>query len=282
MLMAKKLILFTLVTISTGCSFVFYQPDRILYSRPEQFGVEYEEIWLKASDGTKLHSWLLKNKAGLKKPKGLILFFHGNAQNLSSHYTNLVWLTSHGYDVFVFDYRGYGLNDGQANQQGVNKDALAAFDFAHSKFKSGGYKKFISYGQSLGGNIMARAFMDFEHKDDIDLLVFDSTFSSYQEIAFQKIKRIPLTYVLSPLVYILVSDRFGSYKHLPKIMKPSLVIHGMRDIVVEPEHGKYIYDNLGTKKKWFWLVLGGRHIDVYHKHNKRYRKKFLNFLKSEI
>ncbi|MBK24473.1 MAG: hypothetical protein CME70_10800 [Halobacteriovorax sp.] len=276
--MAKKLILFIFVLQFSGCSFIFYQPDRVLYSRPEQFKVDYIEEWIEASDGTKLHSWYLKNKANLKKPKGLFVFFHGNAQNLSSHYANLVWLTSHGYDVFIFDYRGYGLNDGQPNQQGVHKDALAAFDHAHKLYKKIGHKKLIAYGQSLGGNIMARAFVDFPHKEDVDLLIFDSTFSSYQDIAIQKLKKFKLTYVLSPLAYILIDDRYGSYKHLSKIKRPSLVIHGMRDLVVEPEHGKYIYENLGSEEKWFWPVLGGRHIDVYHKHEKRYRKKLLKFL----
>lgn len=280
--MLKKVILFIFMTLLSSCSFIFYQPDRVLYSRPEIWNIEYEEQWLEARDGTKLHSWLLKNKQKLKKPKGLFLFFHGNAQNLSSHYMNLAWLTEHGYDVFIFDYRGYGLNDGQANQQGVHKDALAAFDHAHNLFKDGQYQNFIVYGQSLGGNIMARALIEFPERKEIDLVIFDSTFSSYQKIAFNKMKKIPVTFLLSPLAYILISDRFGSYKHLDKIKRPSLVIHGQNDVVVEPEHGKYIYDHLGATEKWFWPIPGGRHIDVYARHKLRYRKKLLNFLAKEL
>ena len=280
--MAKKLILFISLIALSSCSFIFYQPDRYLHALPEKYKTEYEQRWFEASDGTKLHAWYLKNSQKLKKPKGLFLFFHGNAQNLSSHFTNLVWLTKHGYDVFIFDYRGYGLVDGQPNQQGVNKDGLAAFNYAHDLFKKGSYKKFIVYGQSLGGNIMARSYTEFTHKEDIDLLVFDSTFSSYQKIAFNKLKRIPLTYVLSPLAYILIDDRFGSYKHLKDIKTPSLIIHGQKDIVVEPEHGKFIYDNIGSEKKWFWPIPGGRHIDVYFRHNLRYRKKLVDFIEKEI
>lgn len=270
------------LALLNSCSFVFYQPDRVLYSRPEQFQVEYEEIWMEAADKTRLHAWHLKNKQGLKEPKGLILFFHGNAQNLSSHYANLVWVTDHGYDLFIFDYRGYGLNEGQPNQQGVNKDGVAALNYAHNLFKKGNYKKFIVYGQSLGGNIMGRALQDFDHNKDIDLLVFDSTFSSYQKIAFNKLKKFPITYVLSPLAYILIDDRFGSYKHLHKIKRPALVIHGTKDFVVEPEHGRYIYDHIGSEKKWIWPIINGRHIDVYYKHDKRYRKEFLKFMSENI
>lgn len=280
--MHRKLILFTFLILLSSCSFVFYQPDRVLYSRPEIYNIEYEEQWFKAIDGTKLHSWFLKNSQKLKKPKGLFIFFHGNAQNLSSHYANLAWVTKHGYDVFIFDYRGYGLNDGQPNQQGVHKDALAALDHAYQLYKNGNYQKFIAYGQSLGGNIMGRALIDFPHTNSIDLAVFDSTFSSYQKIAFNKLKRIPVTFILSPLAYILVSDRFGAYKHLDKIKIPSLIIHGQNDIVVEPEHGKFIYDNIGSTKKWFWPIPGGRHIDVYARHERRYQKKLLKFLNKEL
>ena len=141
--------------------------------------------------------------------------------------------------------------------------------------------KLILYGQSLGGAVMGHAVLDSPHYELIDLLVFDSTFSSYQDIAFKKIKSSWPLFIFSPLAYLLVTDKTASQDRLPKINKKSLVIHGTNDTVVEYEFGEEIFQLL-PGPKWFWAVDDGVHTDVFFRHEKKYRQKFLDFIKTEI
>jgi len=216
------------------------------------------------------------DKAQPKEKKGLIIFFHGNAQNLTSHWLNLGWILREGYDVFIFDYRGYGLSKGSANQQGLNKDSLAALDWAHKRAKS--YPKFIVYGQSLGGVVSLRALQDFPHRADINLLVLDSTFTSYQGIAFDKLLHAGILIPFSPLAYVLVSDEYAATDFVSKIKIPTLVIHGDKDPVVPYKFGEEIFEKLTSKKKWWWSIKDGSHTDVFYPHHEKYRMRFLELL----
>ncbi len=272
-----KIIQLTILVILSSCSGVFYQPTSYFYSNPKQFKIKYDDVDFKSTDGTQLHGWYLHNSQKKKASKGLILYFHGNAQNITAHYLSMAWLTKKGYDVFAFDYRGYGLSKGMPNQQGTNKDGLAALNYAYDRFKKDGHEKFIVYGQSLGGVISLRALQDFENRSEIDLLVLDSTFLSYSNLAFDKLKNAGIFMVLSPLTYLLVSDEYGSSSFAPKFMRPTLVIHGTKDFVIPYKFGEEIYNKLNSKK-WLWKVEDGKHIDVFFREEYAYQDKFVNFL----
>ncbi|WP_127718180.1 alpha/beta hydrolase [Halobacteriovorax sp. HLS] len=271
----KKLIIYTLALLFSSCSNLFYFPTDYFYADPKTQDIEYSDIDFKSTDDTQLHGWLMTSNK-VKKKKGLILYFHGNAQNLTSHWLNLGWLTKKGYDIFIFDYRGYGLSKGQANQQGLNKDSIAALNWAYEKQRD--YPKFIVYGQSLGGAVSMRALKDFKHRDEIDLYILDSTFISYQSIAFDKLKNAGVFVVLSPLSYILVSDEYAARDFVSKIEIPTLVIHGQKDPIVPYKFGQEIYQKLSTKKKWWWSVEDGGHTDIFWPKNLKYRSKFVTFL----
>ncbi len=106
----KILLLFTLIS----CTNLFYQPSDRQFYRPEAFKLTYQDIYFQSSDGTKLHGWFFKGKG---KPKGTIVQFHGNAENISSHFLNLAWLVLEGYNLFTFDYRGCNLRSRATPEQ---------------------------------------------------------------------------------------------------------------------------------------------------------------------
>lgn len=261
----------------TSCSNLFYQPSRTFYADPEKYVTKLENIWFSSQDGTELNGWWMPST--VIKPKGSIVFFHGNAQNISAHFLNLAWITITGYNVFIFDYRGYGQSDGIPNQKGVHEDALAALREGwklHQKVVPMG--KFIVYGQSLGGIISLRAIPDFEQKNKIDLIVQDSTYMSYQEMGFDKLSGNWPTFLFSPLAYVIVSDEYASEKRLKDINNPLLVIAGDKDKIVPAKFGKEIYKKSTSKKKWIWKIEDGDHIDVFVSHGQKYRMEFLKLL----
>lgn len=262
--------------ILQGCSHLFYQPIKPHYVDPKQFKLTYSDIALKSKDGTNLHGWFFPTTSS--KVKGTIVQFHGNAQNISTHFYSLMWLVHEGYNLFTFDYRGYGKSEGDPDQKGVYEDALAAMEKAKELHEANGKGLLIVYGQSLGGVISLRALPDFKDHKKIDLLVLDSTFSSYRLIAFDKLTDHWFLVPFSILTPVLVSDKYASSDVFDKLEEPTLVIVGEKDRVVPAKFGKKIYENISPAKKWLWDVPDSQHIDVFHHGKNEYRQKFLQFL----
>lgn len=268
------LVLFAIV--GQGCSHVFYQPSPKHFVTPTQFKLKYEDLYFQSKDGTKLNGWFFPAKT--EKVKGTIVQFHGNAQNISTHFFSLIWLIDHGYNLFTFDYRGYAKSEGEPSQAGIYQDALAALDKAWELNAKNGNGKFIVYGQSTGGAISLRALPDWKNYEKISLTVMDSAFSSYKDIAFDKLTSRWFLYPISPLAFVLVSDEYAADEVFDRITGPTLVMIGMRDPVVPPHCGKIIYKGIKTKEKWLWKMKNGTHIDAYHHDDYIYRKKFTDFL----
>lgn len=267
-----------LLLLLSGCSHLFYQPSDKLFLDPARLNITYEDYFFESKDKTKLHSWFFP---AVKKPaKGTVILFHGNAQNLSSHYLNLVWIVREGYNLFVFDYRGYGRSQGSPNQEGLYYDGLAALEKGYQLNKANGNGRYIVFGQSLGGAVALSSVADFKRLNEVDLIVQDSTYSSYKDIAFDKLTSRWFLYPLSPLALVAVSDQYASEKVLKQIKRPVLVIAGENDEIVPPKFGKEIYKGLATDQKWWWLLEKGRHIEIFHNHLEVYRAKFLALLES--
>lgn len=272
----RHLLLILFAVLGQSCSHVFYQPSPKHFVDPAQFKLKYEDIYFRAKDGTKLHGWFFRTTA--QKPKGTIVQFHGNAQNISTHFFSLIWLIQEGYNLFTFDYRGYAKSEGNPSQAGIYQDALATFDESWKLHEQNGGGKFVIYGQSTGGAISLRAVPDWKHAEKISLIVMDSAFSSYQDIAFDKLTSRWFLWPVSSLAFVLVSDRYAADDVFHKVTRPTLVIVGMKDEVVPPKFGKKIYKGIKSEKKWLWKLPNGHHIDAYHHDHGIYRKQFTNLL----
>lgn len=266
----KNIILIFLFLITfAGCTNLIYQPDHYLHGNPQAFGIELENYYAESGDGTKLHAWTLKSST--PNPENLILMFHGNAQNLSSHVFNLAWMTEKKTDVMIFDYRGYGLSKGTPYPRGVMEDGLKFLELAHERFKTGGYKRFIIYAQSLGGTIAMRALEEIPWRNDISLLVLDSTFISPMEVAAQK---------THGLLWWLISSEYTANPKLTHLTMPLLVIHATRDPVISFKFGLEIFKQAPSTKKVFWQLdePDAIHGNVFFVNKGAYREKFLNLL----
>lgn len=259
-----------------SCSHLFYHPSDKHFVDPMKFKLNYQDVFFKSKDSVNLHGWFFPAKSN--NPKGTVIQFHGNAQNISTHFFSLIWLIDHGYNLFTFDYRGYGKSEGVPNQEGIYLDALAALEKGRELHEQNGKGKFIVYGQSLGGAVSLRAIPDFKYSNDISLIVMDSAFASYKDIAFDRLKNIWFLWPVSPLAFVLVSDKYAADEVYEKITRPTLVIVGMKDNVIPPQFGKDIYNGVKSKDKWLWKLPHGSHIDAYHHDNGIYRQQFLDLV----
>ena len=246
---------------------LFYYPDRKDYGTPAAYDLTFEEITLQSKDGTKLNAWFVPAKG---TPQGTVLFFHGNAQNMSAHFAFVAWLPAKGYNVFAFDYRGYGKSEGAAEREGIYEDSLAALRYVKTRQDIAQDKLFV-LGQSLGGAIAIPAVATGEF-DGIRGVVVESSFYSYTSVAEDKAP--------AAVVAMLVSDAHSPGPLAAKLAPiPLLVIHGTADKVVAYKHGERLFAEAGEPKE-FWKVQGGGHIPAFvGKRAATYRPKLNAFFK---
>jgi fermentation-respiration switch protein FrsA (DUF1100 family) len=272
---------------ATGCTRVFYQPSNAMFvSHPETLRDVREEVFFRSPDGTRIAAWWMparQGKLASGKSRGAVLQFHGNAENMTSHFASLYWLTERGYDLMTFDYRGYGISEGEPSPQGVEQDAQAAIRYAIARASTaGGGEPVVLYGQSLGGAILLHAFdgLTAAEKERVRGLVVESSFFSYRSIARDVLRRSWLTWILQPLASLLVSDATDPEPVIPRLSPtPLLVLHGDHDPIVPLRYGLEIY-KLAWEPKRFHLIQGGGHLVAPRAERESAHEAVLSFIEN--
>jgi len=271
----KKALCFILLILLSSCSGLLFFPSKEQFFDPAKFGLIHHEISFSSQDGTRLSGWMFPSKTA--EVKGTVIQFHGNAENMTSHFHSLAWLVHHGYNLFTFDYRGYGTSEGEPTIPGVNLDARAAYQQIIQSPEAGN-TPVILYGQSLGGVILLKALETFPDRSKISLIIVEGSFLSYQEIARKKMNDIWLTWPFQHLAYLMFSDEYAAIESIKKVSPiPLLVIHGKKDVIIPYEFGAEIY-NTAKQPKSFWPIEEGNHIDTMLRHKGIYRNRLVEYL----
>lgn len=255
-----------------GCAGQFFHPVRATLAPPA--GLRATDVRFRSADNTALHGWLLSPKT---EPKGTVLFLHGNAGNIAEHVGSVAWLVPEGYAVFLFDYRGYGMSEGEPTIAGVHLDAEAALSTILS-LPGATPDRLIVFGQSLGGSVAVATVARSPLKDRVRAVVVEGAFSSYRRILGEKLLASVVAapgWLLTPL---LVDDSYSAERNIGAIAPlPVVVIHGTNDSVVPFSHGERL-SAAASDPKGFWIVRGGEHIDAFS--DPKVRKQFVDFLES--
>src|SRR5258706_10167145 len=150
-----------------SCTAVFFQPHRVRVLTPDQLGLAYDEVRFKTRDGLELYGWFIPAKG---PALGTVLQLHGNAENISTHFASLAWMPARGFNVFIFDYRGYGASEGEPTLAGAQIDIDAAMQalLARNDIDK---DRIVIYGQSLGGALAAYYVAHSPRRDQLRALV---------------------------------------------------------------------------------------------------------------
>lgn len=240
----------------SGCTQVFFQPHRQLIDTPTRWGVEYENENFQAGDGTKLNAWFLPAQGAAK---GTVLFLHGNAENISTHFRSVVWLPAQGYNVLALDYRGYGASDGLPTLQGVQMDIDAAMRHLLTH-KNVNPQRIVILGQSLGGALAIYYTAHSSYRANIRALISDSAFSDYRQVARDSLSHFALTWPLQWLPWVAVDNDYAPLDAVAQISPiPLLVIHGDQDTVVSVRYAHLLFEQAKQPKELL-IVPGSGHI----------------------
>ena len=266
-----------LALLLCACNGTFYYPSHKVYLPPEKLKIQYEDHYFQTRDGTKIHGRVLFHSQGTSR-NGLFVMFHGNAENLTSHYLQFAWILRHGYDLFVFDYAGYGQSEGEASRPSSIASGAAALDFVADSLLNASTGKLVIVGQSLGGAIMLRCLPEWKAKDKVNLILVDCSFPSYQHIAQKVLSRTWWTWPFQPLAYVLVSETGGPKRSIPRLTPtPMLVTTCKMDSVVNPRFSREIYA-LAREPKQLWEFDSCGHTQAFR--SEKNRDRLLRFIDS--
>lgn len=265
---------FLALCILSGCNHLFYQPIENTVFTPKQYELEYEAKSIKTKDGETLALWVIK---GQEPRLGTVLHFHGNGENMTTHFLYFAWLTQFGFDLVTFDYRGYGQSTGVPTREGLIVDGVTAIN---QLLEMRGPHFVI--GQSLGGAVavpaVARSLKQTDsNQSSVKALVIESTFASYRDLTQDKLSQFWLSWPFQwPLSY-LVSDDLSPRDFADQIKIPTLVIHGNSDQIVPIEHGRSLFNLIGAEQKFFWELEGEGHTHAFVHPDSLFRPKLLSF-----
>jgi len=242
--------------IVQGCTNFFFIPMKPHVLTPEAAKLKYEDMYFKSSDGVILHAWFLPAKT---QAKGTVFFLHGNAENISTHLASVYWLPAEGFNVLIWDYRGYGKSAGAPSLPGVISDVESALS-ALIERQDIDPDKVIVFGQSLGGALAIYAIAHSAYRDNIKAVIIDSAFSGYRAIVREKLSDIWLTWPLQWPLSLLVMDSYSPLDSVSVISPlPMLFIYSENDRIIPSHHGELLF-NAAQEPKEKWVLKNAKHI----------------------
>lgn len=264
------------VAVLAGCTGLFFQPLRPHLHQPSELGVVHEDVYFDTRDGVRLHGWFLPAQG---RARGTVLFFHGNAENISTHIASVYWLPARGYNVLLPDYRGYGLSQGSPSLPGLLEDLDSTVRYALTR-PDIDPKRLVILGQSLGGALAADYVAGSAYRANMRALVIDSAFASFRGITREKLAAFWLTWPLSWPLGFMVNDAHSPIKSIARVSPiPLLIIHGEQDGIVPPDHGQRLYD-AAREPKVFWRVENAGHIQSLRL--PAYRDRLVDYLDERL
>jgi fermentation-respiration switch protein FrsA (DUF1100 family) len=223
-----------------------YHPTRDAEYSPDDVGHPVEEIWLKTPHGQRLHAWFFAADKSSPRARFAVLFCHGNGGNLTSRPGYYRAILDTGVNLLTFDYRGYGLSDGEPSEPGTYADAGVAYHWLRAR----GFvpEQILVWGESLGGGIASH----LAATEPVGGLALQSTFTSIPDIGAELFPWLP--------VKLISRIRYDTQSRLPALKCPVVVLHSRADTTIRFHHGERNF--AAAREPKAFVELGGDHNDA--------------------
>jgi len=254
--------------IFAGFLFIFqshyvYYPERVLLADPGSIGLDFESVDFETADGAKLSGWFIPGDS----TRGVILFCHGNAGNISHRLESIQIFHQLGLDVFIFDYRGYGQSEGKPTEQGTYQDAEAAWQYL-VETRQVEPSQVVVFGRSLGGAVAS--WLAQSHRPRA--LILESTFTSVPNIAATLYPYLPVRF--------LSRFQYATAEYLVRIECPVLIVHSRNDEIMPFSHGRQLFEMAKEPKEF--LEISGTHNEGFITSGKHYEQGLDAFILEHV
>jgi len=236
-----------------------YYPIRTLSADPSAIGLQFESVRFRTADELELSGWFIPGDSS----RGVVLFCHGNAGNISHRLESIQIFHRLGLDVFIFDYRGYGQSEGKPTELGTYEDAEAAWWYLiEERQVIPGYV--IVFGRSIGGAVASRLAQ--RHKPRV--LILESTFTSMRDVAATLYPYFPVRRFLR--------FEYNTAEHLSRVECPVLIIHSRDDEIMPFSQGQQLFE-VANEPKTF-LEITGTHNEGFVTSGRHYEEGLNAFI----
>ena len=215
-------------------------PGRSLDTTPEAIGLEYESVDVTTEDGVAIHGWFVPAGAD----RGTVLFFHGNAGNISHRLESIEIFHDLGLNTFIIDYRGYGQSEGSPSEEGLYLDGEAAYRHLNEE-RGIAPERIVVFGRSLGGAVASRTAAEFS----VGALIMESSFTSAPSLGADVYPFLP--------VRLLARFEYPAEDYIQQVEAPVLVIHSQEDDIIPYHHGEALHLAAGPEAEL--LTIQGDH-----------------------
>lgn len=222
---------------------LIFLPSTLPQDYAYSFTLPHEEFNLTTEDGAVLNALHFKNE----KPKGVLLYFHGNAGDLSRWGEIALFFVQKNYDVVIMDYRTFGKSTGKLSEELLHKDAQLFYDYVLKQYNE---NDITLYGRSLGTGIATK----LASKNKPKRLVLETPYYSLVDVAKSRFPFLP--------VDLLMKYKFKSYEFIKTVNCPIAIFHGTEDTVVPYDSGKQLYETIPYPQKQFFTIEGGEHNNL--------------------
>lgn len=192
-----------------------FRPVKLAADYRFQFEAPFQELWLDTPDGQRLHA--LSFEAEKRPARGVVLYFHGNRDNLQRWGAKHMTFTKTGFDFVAPDYRGYGKSSGEPDEQRLYEDAELVYERLLERYPA---ERIILYGRSLGSGMACW----LAARRPARMLILETPFNNIKGLISTHLHKAELP--IEPHI------RFPNDEHLLQASMPILIFHGTRDRVV--------------------------------------------------
>ena len=238
-------------------------PSRNLTASPKDIGLAYESVSMVTSDGVMIHGWFVP----AQQERGTLLFFHGNAGNISHRLDSIKIFHALGLSTLIIDYRGYGRSLGAISEQGTYLDAEAAWSYLTGT-RNIAARQIVVFGRSLGAAIAA--YIAAEQKPGG--LILESAFTSVPDMAARMYPVFP--------VRLLSKFQYNTEKFLHSVSSPVLIIHSPDDEIIPYENGQKLFNSAREPKEF--LKIQGGHNEGFLASGRAYGDGISNFIDASL
>ncbi len=249
----RKLAVFLFVILNLYgllCGVLYFFQENLIFlptvlpqSYEYKMNFPFSEVNLTTSDGAILNALHFKTE----NPKGVILYYHGNAGDLQRWGRLVEFFVEKEYDVLVMDYRGYGKSTGKKSMQALYDDALLWYDYTKKHYAE---DKIRVYGRSLGTTFATYV----ASKNNPKKVILESPFYSVLDVGKSRFPFLPVTSLLH--------YTFPTYQYINEVRCPIVIYHGTADGVIDFTQGKRLFETITQSSKQFIDITGGNHNDL--------------------
>lgn len=264
----RRLLVIVLATYAGVCVLInllqaklIYYPSKGYDAVPTDIGLAFEDLTLRTADGVNIAAWYIP----ATDAPGTVIFFHGNAGNMTHRLQSIKVLHRMGLSVLIIDYRGYGRSEGKPSEIGTYEDAEAAWRYL-TETRGESPERIALFGRSLGGAIA----IELATRHSPAAVATESTFTNLIDIGKIHYRFLP--------VRLILSYHYDSLSKVSQITCPKLFFHGLEDTLIPLANGRRLFEAAADPKEF--IETPGGHNEAGFTYTQEFSERLRDFLLS--